>query len=202
MKVHESFTDPVTRMVGTTVMSNDKLGPQGTPRFRFELTRQWGNGATLGICMLNPSTADARVPDATIARVCAFAKRDGYGSIRVVNLYAFRARDPVDLLMFGASGSDLATEDNAAAICAAVKGSHAFVCAWGATNGPGGLMTRDHIEATIRDALGSVSPMCWGTTQKGFPRHPLYLRGDSTLIPFPVRGWGIGTGSPLRRFIA
>ena len=68
-------------------------------RYRYMLTRQWAGGHTstgtwlLPIIMLNPSTADASIDDPTIRRCAAFAKREGWHGIRVVNLFAFRATE-------------------------------------------------------------------------------------------------------------
>ena len=50
--------------------------------------------------MLNPSTADETDDDPTIRRCIEFAKRDGYGGIHVVNLFAIRATDPKELWNF------------------------------------------------------------------------------------------------------
>ena len=44
--------------------------------------------------MLNPSTADARNNDPTIRRCMSLAQGWGYGSLAVVNLFAFRATRP------------------------------------------------------------------------------------------------------------
>ena len=62
-------------------------------RFRYYLTRRWGEGPALGWVMLNPSTADATTDDATIRRVLRFTEAAGYHALEVVNLYAWRARD-------------------------------------------------------------------------------------------------------------
>src|SRR5437868_12651695 len=63
-------------------------------KFRYRLTRQWGEGAALPFVMLNPSTADAEQDDPTIRKCVGFAKRMGYDGIEVVNLYAYRATKP------------------------------------------------------------------------------------------------------------
>ena len=44
--------------------------------------------------MLNPSTADASTDDATIRRVLRFSDDWDYGSVRVVNLFAYRSTQP------------------------------------------------------------------------------------------------------------
>lgn len=67
-------------------------------RFRYALWREWD--ATLPAVMLiglNPSTADANHNDPTIRRCIGFARDWGFGGVRVLNLFAFRATYPDDL---------------------------------------------------------------------------------------------------------
>ena len=45
--------------------------------------------------MLNPSTADAQTNDPTIRRCLQFAQAWGYGTLEVVNLFAFKG-NPAD----------------------------------------------------------------------------------------------------------
>lgn len=97
-------------------------------RFRYRLGRQWGEGGVLLFVMLNPSTADADVDDATIRRCVKFAQAHGFGALEVVNLYAFRATDPKDLRRAGY----LAGPENDAHIAAAASECAAICVAWGA----------------------------------------------------------------------
>lgn len=43
---------------------------------------------------LNPSTANEELPDPTIKRVVAFAKKWGFGGVYMMNLYAIVSSDP------------------------------------------------------------------------------------------------------------
>ena len=65
-------------MQRTAVISADE-------RYRYLLRRDWTPGDTLGVIMLNPSTADAQVDDATIRRCIGFAGAHGCGSLLVAN---------------------------------------------------------------------------------------------------------------------
>lgn len=47
--------------------------------------------------MLNPSKADASIDDPTLRRCISFAKFWDYGSLIVVNLFAFRTASPLEL---------------------------------------------------------------------------------------------------------
>lgn len=127
--------------------------------------------------MLNPSTADATEDDPTIRRVLGFSRREGWGRIEIVNLFAFRATDPFEI----SRADDPIGQDNDEAIRTAVSGAQIVVLAWGASR-----VARDRAEDVLpmlRD-LG-VEPMCFGRTKGGSPRHPLYLPADAPLVPFP-----------------
>src|ERR1700680_305374 len=66
--------------------------------YRYLLRRVWDRDKIrVLIVMLNPSTADAQVDDATIRSLFRLCRRLGYGSFEVVNLFAFRATDPDEL---------------------------------------------------------------------------------------------------------
>lgn len=63
--------------------------------YRYSLTRCWDQ--TLGkvtFILLNPSTADAYEDDPTLRRCIDYASSWGYGSLELVNLFAYRTKDP------------------------------------------------------------------------------------------------------------
>ena len=49
-------------------------------RYRYTLSRTWGDARPLAFVMLNPSTADANVDDPTIRRCIGFAEREKAGA--------------------------------------------------------------------------------------------------------------------------
>lgn len=60
-----------------------------TQQYRYWLLREWDTSLPkMVFVMLNSSTADANVDDATIKKCINFAKAFDYGSIQVVNLFA------------------------------------------------------------------------------------------------------------------
>lgn len=133
--------------------------------YRYSLSRSWGDGGMMVFVMLNPSTADAFENDPTIRRCIAFAKREGMGSLRVVNLFGWRAKNPEELLKAG----DPTGAENWRHVGEAIKEADMIVCAWGA-----------HTMATIQayrlnELAGSRRMVCLGKTKDGHPRHPLYL---------------------------
>lgn len=146
--------------------------------YRYRLDRWWGDGPRVVWVMLNPSTADAEQDDPTVRRCIGFSRSWGYDGLTVVNLYPFRATDPAVLEMWldGNGGEELA--ENTAMIIVAAHQAPLVVAAWGATRGADGA-----------GALRGLRPWIpqWhhlGLTGGGFPRHPLYVRGDTLPIPF------------------
>lgn len=161
---------------GLEVTSTATLSDDG--RYRYLLTRQWGQEPPLTFVMLNPSTADAEQDDPTIRRCIGFAQRDGFGGIVVVNLFAYRATDPRELL----AADDPIGPDNDATLVALVGASGQTVAAWGA---PGGEYGRER--AKFVHSIATRRPLAsLGTTLHGHPRHPLYVRGDQPILPLEV----------------
>lgn len=143
--------------------------------YRYQLTRTWDIGKPAVFVMLNPSTADANEDDATIRRCIGFAKKWNCGGLIVVNLFAFRATKPVELL----SAADPEGPDNLKHVFNATQDSQFIVCAWGAYNSLNGQDKK--IVACIGRTINNPHLMCLGTTKAGHPRHPLYLPKDAKL---------------------
>lgn len=162
-------TQPLDPPVADAVLSDDG-------RYRYLLTRQWGPpiAPQLTFVMLNPSTADATVDDPTIRRCMAFASREGYGGIFVVNLFAYRATDPRELLTV----DDPVGPANRKILQSVIGlARHRVVAAWGATGGEFGREQAIFVEHIVtRHPLQEL-----GRTKDGHPRHPLYVRGDAPL---------------------
>ncbi len=147
-------------------------------RYRYTLWRWWENtGKVCRFIMLNPSTADASEDDPTIRRCIDFAKREGCGSVLVVNLFAFRATSPEDMM----KADDPVGPDNSSAIAWALGDSGPapdgpFIAAWGARGTFGGAG-----EAMKKRLAGRG--LCFGLTANKQPKHPLYIRADQPLQP-------------------
>jgi hypothetical protein len=145
-------------------------------RYRYTLTREWGEGKTVCFIGLNPSTADAEEDDPTIRRCIGFAKREGGGSLLMLNLFALRSTDPAALLTTPNPVGEPAEEVGVRA-----AGADLIICAWGAL--PKVLRWR---AAEIADGFcGDRQLLCLGKTMNGSPRHPLYLRADAPLVEWP-----------------
>jgi hypothetical protein len=151
-------------------------------RYRYTLTREWNAGAPpLTFIMLNPSTADATVDDRTIRRCISFAQARGFGGLRVVNLFAFRATDPAHMK---AEFDPIGPENDMhlrAALVAAKDDNAPVIAAWGVD---GVYKARDGDVRALAQECG-VTLMCLGTTKDGHPRHPLYVRATQEFVRVP-----------------
>lgn len=162
----------VNRVSGTAEISADG-------HYRYRLTRQWGYGNKTALwVMLNPSTADATTPDATIRRCIAFSKREHHERLVVVNLYALRTRYPRILL----EDSEPIGPENDRWIIDEARQAERIILAWGAKRIQG-----ERAPAVTRMLQLAQVPMeCLGTTKGGHPRHPLYLPADTALEPYAI----------------
>lgn len=144
---------------------------------RYLLTRVWdADLAPAVFLMLNPSVADAFVPDPTITRCIRFARRENAGGLVVVNLFALRSTDPAVL----ADHPNPIGHSNNRLIGEAVQDAAVVIAGWGVH---GQLHGRDH---AVNDLLAEhgVELKCLGRNQGGSPKHPLYVRGDQPLEPY------------------
>jgi hypothetical protein len=150
-----------------------------TGRYRYRLGRRWqAQGPEIAFVMLNPSRANAECDDPTLRACMQFAQRWAYGSLVVVNLFGYCTAHPAELKTV----SDPVGPENDRYLTAAVGRSHQVVLAWGNDGGFGG---RDR---TILHKLKAHSSKltCLQLNRSGQPRHPLYIRRDRTLIPYPI----------------
>lgn len=147
-------------------------------RYRYTLTRQWSaNDSRCVFVMLNPSTADENTNDRTVAKCIRYAIGWGYGSLLVLNIFAWRSTDPSVLKDL----DDPIGPDNDAAIMAGIRGAGVVLCAWGKH---GALRGRGvEVLAALRSA--GVTPRALSLNNDGSPAHPLYL--PSAFTPQEIR---------------
>lgn len=146
-------------------------------QYRYSLLRLWDiELPRICFVMLNPSTADGEKDDPTIRKCIGFAKKLGYGSLDVVNLYAYRSTDPKELRKIAYPVGP----ENDKYIQAAIARSYLVVAAWG-------INATDPVRVNeVLDLIGSA--MCLGRTNKGAPRHPLFVPYNTELIRYCKEG--------------
>jgi len=152
-------------------------------KYRFELSRMWApEKPPFLFIMLNPSTADANEDDPTITRCINFVKSFGGGSLQVVNLFAFRATNPKELLKaedpIGEWGDTYILEQAELTLERGGK----IICAWGT----GGVLNGRDQE--VKELLKDYPLYALAVTKGGHPNHPLYLKADRKPITFRRRG--------------
>lgn len=141
-----------------------------TGLYRWWLLRVWDDRLPLLIIvMLNPSTADAERDDPTVLALIHFAKLWGYGGLRIVNLFAWRASQPAEMLKAADPIGDSNGLHIGTAISYARETTGRILVAWG--NGGHHLDQDERFIARARSA--GVELVCLGMTQDCSPKHPM-----------------------------
>ena len=138
-------------------------------KYRYSLSRKWSEKEQVLFILLNPSKGDDIDDDPTIIRLISISKNLGYGGFEVVNLYTIinpkRNKLYEKKRKFSAKNKKL--------IAKLVARHKTIIYGWGATeNEPNWL--RNIVK----------SPLCFNINKNGTPKHPLYLKKESTLKKF------------------
>ena len=142
-------------------------------KYRYALSRTWnGKKKTILFIGLNPSTADEKVDDPTIRRCINYAQNWGYGSLLMVNLFAYRATMPTELK----NVKNPIGNDNDLHIIELSKKADLAVAAWG---NEGSHLNRDK---EVKKLIPNL--MCLKINKSGQPAHPLYQKKDLKLIKY------------------
>ena len=142
-------------------------------KYRYALSRTWnGKKKTILFIGLNPSTANEKIDDPTIRRCINYAQNWGYGSLLMVNLFAYRATLPSELK----NVKNPIGNDNDLHIIELSKKADIAVAAWG---NEGTLLNRDK---EVKKILPNL--MCLKINKSGQPSHPLYQKKDLKLIKY------------------
>ncbi|MGJ5675612.1 MAG: DUF1643 domain-containing protein [Nostochopsis sp.] len=148
--------------------------------YRYLLSRKWDvNKPQVTFVMLNPSYADAYQDDRTLTRCINFAKSWNYGSLEVVNLFAYRAKQRPGLLL----AADPIGPKNNSYIELATKRTDSIILAWGGGKYPK-IKNRDKevLSLIAHKSLYSLGDL----TKDGNPRHPVRLRASTKRIIFSI----------------
>lgn len=139
--------------------------------YRYSLTRVWDTSLrTITFVLLNPSTADAIDLDPTLRRCVNFSQREGFGSMTILNLYAYRTPSPAVML----AASDPVGPENDRVLAEAAG---TVVAGWGTNASP----------VRVAQALKLLPPLkALKITKNGRPQHPLYVKSDSPLVDWPL----------------
>lgn len=146
--------------------------------YRYWLLRQWDDSLPMAaIIGVNPSTADEKEDDQTIRKNIGFMERIGYGGFVMLNLSAFRARDP-KVCAAARYPIDLSNSPSSIAEYARQFGVAKTIAAWGIHGNSFPVQRLAVVEEF--DEL-----WCWGFCSDGAtPRHPLMLAYSTPLERF------------------
>ncbi len=144
--------------------------------WRYQLWRCWDASLpTVLFVGLNPSTADETKDDPTIRKCIKFAKRWGYGTYLMCNMFGYRSTDPR-----GLDGlADPTGPENDWYIAEAVSRAAICVAAWGSDK----LTQRRAV--TVCSLL--KNPYCLRLSKDGNPWHPLYIPDDTDPIEYRIK---------------
>lgn len=165
-------------MNGEYLVSNAYFSPCRT--WRYFLHRIWNPDQTLLLVVgLNPSTADEVKSDPTVTRCINHARRWGFGGLIMMNTFAVRGTDPAILKKIDDPVGP--ENDYWLRLLSQDENVGRILFAWGNH----GLMFKRQSRVVSIMERGRVEPECFGYTQQGAPRHPLYLKQTQ-----PLRIWG------------
>lgn len=170
---------------------NSQKGASIIGDYRYLLWRNWDlSRPRLLWVMLNPSTADEAQDDQTLQRCISFSKREAYGGLEVVNLFAYRTPLPrklLELLRQGSGpdpigGENMRYVEEAAHRAAQRTGK--VVVAWGAMGRHAIVKPQvDAVLGLLREVTG-IQVYCLGKTRTGCPNHPCRLPTDTCMVSY------------------
>jgi len=144
-------------------------------KYRYALWRTWDDSKPYVMFIgLNPSTADETEDDPTIRRCINFSKDWGFGGLCMVNLFAFRATSPNDMM----SSNDPVGSENDKWIEKLSINAGVIIAAWG---NHGAFLGRSK---TVVGMLPSIK--CLKINKSGEPAHPLYQPRSAQPIGFGI----------------
>jgi hypothetical protein len=169
----------ISKVSATGVNRGAVLSDEPCPFYRYRLWREWSDGPRCVFVGINPSTADAIKDDATIRKCIGFAQRWGFGSLDMINLFAWRDTDQLALL----KSVNPIGPDNDMACKIVFETASRVVWAWGRGKS---AAVRKLIDDRVTDRRWQVTGCEVGTlglTDDGYPCHPLMLAYSTRFQP-------------------
>lgn len=159
-------------------------------KHRYSLWRFWDDKPKVLFIGVNPSRADAVRTDNTISKCINFTKKWGFGGLYFANLFSFRTPyvyrrqlETASIIPGDEKWEPLVENLNHACneitdmyLQQMIHDSAIVVCAWGSW---------PFIEDRAKKVLEMIDePTCFGINQDGHPKHPLYLKSSTDIIPY------------------
>ncbi len=154
--------------------------PKDSTHYRYWLEVKLARrGPMLAVILKNPSTADAKRSDPAMGKVEAWARRQGFGSVIIVNLFAHRSTKPAALNRYSYAAA--VGPENDAFIRRAVRSADTVVAAWGNPNGIEREVYDRRAGEVMRLLKGREIRRVGGPTKMGHPRHGLRWKANCRL---------------------
>lgn len=135
--------------------------------YRYLLWRIWNESLPcLTVIMLNPSEADENFNDRTIKTLIALCNGNGYGGFIVVNLFAWRDKEPAQMKLAEYPIGDR----NEEILEISINESNDILCAWGVH---GNHLSRDK-DVICKLIASQKNLLAIKVSKNGMPEHPLY----------------------------
>lgn len=141
-------------------------------KYRYQLYNIWNsNGPRVMFIGLNPSTATHAKPDNTIHKVTKIAKVNGFGGFYMLNVFAWITPHPEELLV-----CEDPIRHNGDYLDYYGKRADEIVFCWGAFK-----EAKDEAKRVVEKFPSAKALFI---NKDGSPKHPLYCKDESKLIPF------------------
>jgi hypothetical protein len=143
-------------------------------KYRLVLWRIWDESKPKVMYIgLNPSTANATKNDNTITKLVKVSNHNGFGGFYMLNLYSYVTPHPEELkgnweIMDGINNKKLLEYSGMAS---------KIVFCWG------NFKEAQEKAYELKHAF-QQDAWCFKQNKNGSPKHPLYCKDDSVLIPF------------------
>lgn len=145
-------------------------------KYRFSLWRQWDKLFPWILFIgLNPSTANESENDPTIRKVIKIAKYNGFGGVCMLNCFAFVSTDPN---LLNTDDHMEANNRNNITLISIGRQCREIVFAWG--NFP--VVSETGRDQELKIMFPGAKAL--HINKNGSPKHPLYCKDNSKLIPF------------------
>jgi hypothetical protein len=159
------------KIKSTAIFSDDEL-------YRYQLSRVWDEDKPKAtVVMLNPSIADVLITDRTVMNVTNYFIENYYGSITVVNLFAYRTKDP-QLLNQRDEAQELINDQY---LMESFSDAHTIIVAW-VRDKDKYVKRKREVETLLLEFKNKIKCFEDGSGKK--LRHPRDLGSDWKLIDY------------------
>jgi hypothetical protein len=170
---------------GVTRTGHRRIGlySQETPPVYRYLFAQWWSARTMSELvawvLLNPGVGDTeRTPRSILGRCRNLTQSWGFGGLAIVNLFAFRAREPNAVL----AADDAIGPANDAVLATVTAACGRTIAAWG--DGGRHAARAQQVQPILSDPL-CLTKNGKHLTDRGQPFYPKAIAGSTRLVPLP-----------------